>query len=585
MAKKTLLACLFGALLASAVGAAPQPWGTLNKIQLFHAWNQADAMRLALQELDPSWLPRDQQQQIVAQLLQLGDQYLQRQQFDRAAEFYHKALAIRPATWQVLDNLEQINKANGSVFPSVGIAARQLPVLASGFASSFLLLNGLLNSLYFAALLVTFIFAMLMLWNYFLVAATDVAGGPRGVFSLRRLLLLVALLAWPALLAGGWGFFPFLLLGTLTVYLSPEERSTTRLLVGLLLAASVLTAFNRTLENTAATPEFNTVQRVFRGEIMPERVWRRFDNGLKTVQAFAAYEQGKPALTLDILDSTGPGYRDPLKFDLLGNIHLEMGNAPQSIQNYRESLTLEERNPVTQKNFTLALLKGGDTSLFAKYAERYPDIDGYRKTVTGLQAIPLNEGFLWSRLLNASRPSFHWPIFLQHLLLELLRLPAVIGLLLFGLYRAAVPRLFPSIGQSVFCARCRKIIHKSHVDQAHALCDECFQLFLIKDPIFLEAKIIKEKEIHRRRARRYLAFLLLSLFIPGFNLLNKDRGRWFVLGAWPFTLLLTFAFSAASTFRGAFGSAPMLIGFAGIAAWIVYLLVNLFSVRGDEDGF
>ena len=36
--------------------------------------------------------------------------------------------------------------------------------------------------------------------------------------------------------------------------------------------------------------------------------------------------------------------------------------------------------------------------------------------------------------------------------------------------------------------------------KSHALCDGCYQLFLIKDPIFLEAKILKEKEISRQFA-------------------------------------------------------------------------------------
>ena len=154
-------------------------------------------------------------------------------------------------------------------------------------------------------------------------------------------------------------------------------------------------------------------------------------------------------------------------------------------------------------------------------------------------------------------------------------------------YVSLLKRLFPALGQSIFCSKCAKIIKKMSIEQAqsHALCDGCYQLFLIKDPIFLEAKILKEKEIHRQFGIRNSLLLLASLFIPGFILNFKDKGKAFTVLFLVFADVFGFSLFTALNFKGIFGAVPMFLNLIGTAAVLLYLAINVYSLKGHPDGF
>jgi tetratricopeptide (TPR) repeat protein len=399
--------------------------------------------------------------------------------------------------------------------------------------------------------------------------------------------LLLLLMLWPLAITGGWGFYPFLLCGLLWNYLSRDERASVKRIQVILLVLAFLFSLEQYLDKSMQSQGFQTIKKIYAGHLFPEGTTSRFDNEMKVMAAYAYYHSDQSDSAMDILQDTGDNYLSTLKSNLMADIYYEKGNFPLSIQYYRQSLSMDNRNQATLKNFTVALLKNNDPELFRLYGKSYPQINEFKDKVTALQKSRLPEKILWQRLLNFSWQNFHPWNFLQVVVSEFVKFPVLLAILIMAAYVSLLKRLFPALGQSIFCSKCAKIIRKMSIEQAksHALCDGCYQLFLIKDPIFLEAKILKEKEINRQSGIRNSLLLLATLVIPGFILNFIDKGKAFTVLFLVFANVFGFFLFTALNFKNIFGAVPMFLNLIGIAAVILYLAINVYSLKGYADGF
>jgi tetratricopeptide (TPR) repeat protein len=344
------------------------------------------------------------------------------------------------------------------------------------------------------------------------------------------------------------------------------------------------------LEKNMQTNSFKQAQKVYEGHLFEEEVYENFDDGLKVAQALSYYEMAKSDpnelnIALDILNSTNDDYENPLKYDLIGNIHYRRGDISESIRYYSNSLLLNDDNEIALNNFTLALSKENKPEVFASYAKRYPQIESLRTKAVDIKKPKLNQGALWERLFNSSKEKFNLGLFFKGIIKELIKLPVVYYLLLLIIYVVGLRKLVPFIGQSTFCSKCHKIIKEASVHKSYKLCDDCYQLFSIKDVIFLEAKILKEKELRKKYTKKYMVSLLFSLFIPGLNFNYRGNNRLFLLFSVIFYFLAGFAVVGMINFNRIFSTAPLIFNLVGIGAVAFYLLVNIFSVLGEENGF
>ena len=588
MAKKLSWALAGMVLLAATAMAAANPWGSLKKIYFFEANGNLDEVRRNLERLDAQALPPEEKNGLMKNLSELGDRYLAKKNYALAEAFYRQALKISPAeAWPVYNQLERIARRRGRLFWNLAAVGRQFSLVAGSFSGAYILLDGLASVLLFSGLLLFFLVVLALGIRYSKLAAHDFILEAHSFFSIPKLLLFLLLLLWPLVFTAGWGFYPFLLSGLLWSYANHDERVNVRRILNLLLVLAFVYSLGQYLEKSLRSPGFQNVRRVFSGHLFPEETWSRFDNEMKVMQAYAYYHSGQSETTLDILQATGAAYASPLKYNLLGSLHFEKGNILQSIQYFRQSLSLDDRNPVTLKNFTVALLRNNDPQLFVFYGRNYPHINDYKDKVSVLQKEKLPERILWRRLLNFSWHRFHWLHFLEIVLLGFLRLPLLLAVLLAWAYQKLLKKFFPALGQSVFCSKCGKIIRKTPLEQtpSHALCEDCYQLFLIKDPIFLEAKILKEQEINRQFRLKNILLLTMTLIVPGFLLNFREKSKAFT----PLFLLFFIAFalycSTALNFKGAFGAVPMFLHLSGIAAVLIYVVVNAYSLKGYPDGF
>jgi tetratricopeptide (TPR) repeat protein len=588
MAKRIILTLSGLALLASLSPAASNPWGNLKKIYFYEAIGNLGEIRKNLDPLDARALPPAERIELMKKLAELGDRFYQKNDILLAEAFYRKTLSISPPdAWPVYNKLEKIARRRGSLTWNLANVGRQFGLLAGDFSSSLVMLDGFISVMMFSGLLLFFVFAGSLGIRYFKLSAHDFILGGHPRFRVHKLLLLLLLLLWPLAVTGGWGLYPFLLCGLLWNYLSFSDQANLKRIQVILLVLALLFSLGQYLERSLRSEGFQTIQKIYAGHLFPEAMTRRFDNEMKVMQAYAYYHHGKSDSAMDILQATGNGYMSTLKSTLLGDIYYEKGNLPLSIQHYRQSLSMDKSNRETLKNFTVALLKNNDPDLFLLYSKSYPEINEFKDKVKVLQTSRLPQKILWRRLLNFSWRKFHPWNFLQVVVSEFIKLPVLLGILIMAAYVLLLRRLFPSLGQSIFCSRCGKIIKKMSIEQvqSHALCDVCYQLFLIKDPIFLEAKILKEKEIHRQFSIRNSLLLLASLLLPGFILNFKDKGRAFTVLFLIFSGVFGFFLFTSLNFKNLFGVVPMFLNLIGIAAAILYLAINIYSLKGYHDGF
>lgn len=589
MAKRAwaLAAALLLAVLPALAAGAANPWGDLKKIHFYEASGDLAQARRALERLDAEGLPPNDKVELLRQLVALGDRHLGRGNDSLAEAFYRKALAVSPRdAWPVYNALERIARKRGRLVWRFTDVGRQFALVTRSFSGSFLLLTSLVDVLMFSGLLLFFMLAAALAVRYFKLAAHDFILEGRNRFQWLNLLVLLLLLLWPLLLTGGWAIYPFLLCGVLWGYLSHDERVTVKRVQALLLALACLYGLGQYLQRSLSSPGFQTVQQAYAGRLFPAEKIAGFDNELKVLQAYAYYHAGRNDDAWDILQDTGGAYGTPQKHTLMGDIQLERGDVPMAIQSYRQALRLDGGNPTTLKNFTVALLRNNDPQLFLFYGKNYPQINRFKDRVSQLQKERLPESILWRRLLRYSWQRFHFWHFLEVAALEFLRFPVLLAMLAMAAYIQLLRRFSPALGQSVFCSKCGKIIRKLSIEQAqsHALCDDCYQLFLIKDPIFLEAKLIKEKEIGRRQQRQQSLLLGTSLVVPGFILNFRGQGKAFALLFFLFASVFGLYAVNALNFAGLFGTVPMFLNLAGLAAVLLYLGIAAIVQREGPDG-
>ncbi len=412
MAKKSLTGLLLLAVTASLWGSG-NPWGNLKKMYFYSSVNNLEQVRRNLAELSSESTSRREKEEIAGQLLQLADHYFQTKNYALAREFYQKILVLSPDAWAVFNSLEMIERAQGRKLINPVYAWQQLHHSLRNFDSSYLLVSNFFNVLFFAWLLVFFLFTMVEFVKYFKLAINDCALNRKREFSLLRLFLVIVFFLWPIVVVGGWGIYPFLIAGFLWGYLNGYEKTVCRWILGLLLFFSLLLAFNRYLARSVTSEPFDLARRIYEGELLAEKSSHPpLDNQLKVLQAYTLYEHRQFAGALELLNTVDKNYRSILKFNLLGSIFFENGNIGQSMQYFREALGINDKDPTTLKNFTLALLKSNDPKMLDSYRGRYPQIGLYKQSVQSLEKLSIPERFLWKRALSFGQPTFPaWDFF------------------------------------------------------------------------------------------------------------------------------------------------------------------------------
>ena len=575
-----LFYCFFGSVFAES-----DPWGELKKIYFYNSVGKDDQALERLHSINIPRIKRSDQEEIAQAFTNLGDHYVTLKKFAIAEQFYRRVLEISPDYWFVYNRLENISRLKGGFLFNLRITFRQFSMLLKDFETSYLLLNSFFNTLFFAFLLILFILSIIQFVHYFNLAGNDLLGHQGSHFSIAKIVYMALLMLWPLLMLSGWSAYPFLIMGFMWVYFSEKEKKSTVFLLILIAIGSLLYSFSMVLKDNYQTDSFRTTKQVFAGHLFERRDYEKFDPEMKVLQAFSYYEHGQLKTAEDILRSTGKGYQSKLKYILLGNIYFKFENISESIKFFQMALSIDDTSKIALNNFTMVLLKNNNPDVFKSWAKRYTEIDEYKNNELYLQEIKLSQIYLWRRMLSLNKPDFSIWNLSGSILKKFFSLPVVYYLLIFLIYIFSVPKLFSQLGKSTYCSKCSKIIKKASVHKSYKLCNDCYQLFMIKDVIFLEAKILKEKELSKKSRRKSIFILFFSLIVPGLKLVFSNQQRRFIMFSGLFYFLTGYFLVSFITMKNAFSNTPIFIHFIGGLAILLYFALNIYALWGDENGF
>lgn len=582
--KKRLLFFLMVFCFVSLVFSQNNTWGNLKKIHLYNSIKKYDKVLENLQLINLDGMNKKETEKVTSKLINFGDYYFSEGKHELSKSFYKKVLEISPGFWYVYNKLGKINNKKGNVVFNLEYGFKQLLMILKDFDSSFLILNTFFNVLFFSSIFVFFIFSFILFTRYFQLAGNDLFINKKGMLSIKRVFFVLIILFWPIFIFSGWMVYPFLIIGFLWVYLDVYERKTTLFILILILILTFLFSFNNVLENNFKQKSFDIIRNVYKGSLFEKKLYDKFDDELKVIQALSYYKDGQYKTALSILNSTEKSYKSKFKYNLLGNLYFKLGRISDSVESYRKSLVVWGDDKFIINNFTLALLRNNESNrikTFNSFARLYPKINELKMEELYLKDIKISQKVLWKRLFNGSRKKFELISFIKNLFIEFLKSPFIYYIIIFIIYILFTKKIFISLGQSINCIKCSKIIKNDLEHKFSKMCDECHQLFLIKDIVFLEAKIIKEKELNKKYRRKYLFNLLLSIIIPGLNLNFKERSKVFIIFGVCFYFLLGFYIFNRIIFEKVYLTSPIFVHFIGFIALIFYLSINLYSLKGD----
>jgi Tfp pilus assembly protein PilF len=588
MKSRLVLSFLIIFFACGVIFSEDNPWGNLKKIYFFDSVGNNKKVLETLENIDFEGILSEEQEEIAQDLIKFGDYYLSKADYTNAEAFYKKVLSLSPKYWYLYNKLEKMRRRRGGLIFGFKNVFKQFLLMIKNFNSSFLFLNSLLNMIFFTVIFVFFLFSIILFFKYFKLAGNDLLIDKNGNISIKKLIITILMLLWPLVVVSGWMIYPFLFTGFLWGYLNQNEKKSISYLLFIVVIVSMLYSLNIMLESNASDKKFKTIQQVYRGHLFTNKEYDTFDNDLKVPQAMSYYQNQDFDTALSILKSTGEDYKDKLKYLLMGNIYYLSEDLAESTKYYNEALRLDDKNKILLNNFTLALLKQDKNREdgFKESAKRYPEIKEYRKKVYELKELKVSSSAnLWMRLFNFSSNRFQVGLFAKTFIMEFLKLPTVYFLVIFLLYLFLIKKIFPVIGDSTYCSKCSKIIKEASVHKSYKLCDECYQLFLIKDIIFLEAKILKEKELRKKFRKRYAVGLIVSILIPGLSLNFIDRNRLYIFSSMAFYFLLGFAIVGSVVFINIFSYSPIILNLIGMFAFVIYFFINLMALTGDKNGF
>jgi len=508
---------------------------------------------------------------------------------------YLKILNEVPDYWYMKNKLVNLEKSDGSLFYDFKVALSQFLNIRIDFSSSFLMLNIFVNSFLYSVLLVVFIFSIIALIRYFFLFTNDVLIDNSG-FSFKNAIILTVFFIWPVVFLSGWIAYPVLVLGILFKYMSNSEKNTVYLLLSVSIIALFAYSFTSVLTEHFSSESFKIDRRLYEG-VYSEENYSNLTDEQKIVYSYSEYKKKNYIKAREILSFVNDERYSQLKLLLLGNLFFKKFKSSEdtedydlskSMRYYSKVLRKDENNEIALNNLALVLFrdisKENSKKVFESYEKRYPRLNDKKNDVLKLEDPTLDGNYLWRQLIKFSDVSFNPARLISNVFVRFFSIPFIYYILVFFMYIKFLKRIFPSIGESTKCSKCSKIIKKKNIHKSYNLCEDCNQLFLIKDVIFLEAKLLKEKEIKKKNFISFIKIMLASVFIPGLNLNFKNRSKtYFILSVFLFFFLI-FAFTGFMNFKALNLPIPFVFNISGIIAAVLYFVINIFSVSGEDYG-
>ena len=572
-----LIFILFSLILAA------NPWGNLKKIYFYKSLNNKQEMIKYLNRMEKRSINTIEADKLGIRLIELGDYFYLKGDKDTAIKFYNKSLDISDNFWFVYNKINYI-KSKGKILTfNFKHIFKQFLLIFKDFDSSFLFINSLIKSTFFSAMFVFFVFIIYLFITKFKLVGNDLMD-EKETLKIKRFIIIIFLMIWPVIILSGWSVYPFLISAILFSYLNTTEKRAVTIFLIITIFVSIFLSFNLVIEKNYKTEKFLIIKNVVDGKLYPPSIYEKFDNELKLYQAYAYFQAKEYTKSFDIVQSIDKNYKSKLKYDLLGSLYYKLEEFQKSIDNFEKSLKINENDETILNNFTIVLLKEEDSELVKQYEARFPQVKRLKNRSLYFKNIDFSKSILWRRLLSNSEEKLNLVNFFKEVGFTTIKLPYLYLLLLFLVYQLIINRFLYELGESTYCSKCSKVIKKHKIHRSYDLCEECYQLFLIKDVVFLEAKLLKEDELKKKHKFKFSIHMFISLFVPGFVFNYSKRSFTFVISSLIFWFFAFGFIFLSVVFNKVFGFSPLITNVFMFLSFLIYMILNFISIKGEDYG-
>lgn len=521
-------------------------------------------------------------------LVDVGLELLNQGQKETAFQLFQKIRLLDPSEWRGLSYREQFRDDKKFVdFANTKKMLDQLNRLFKQFEPSVILLTQVNEALLWAVMLTLLAFAVWLIRNYLPLATHDMILNEKGILEKKRLLAWFLLLLWPIFIGSGWFLLAMVLIASLWFYADKAEKKTLLSLLVLLALMTVLQAVNLFLLDQAKNPSFLQTKDIIKNHLLDYNADAIEGNpNAKLMMAFNNFHSGYLEEGMEWLNAVDEKVRHNIKRNLYGYAFLVNKDYQNAISAFAEVLSQDGSDSTALYNLTLALMENKDEKSYEAFLNRFPKISQFREKVGQARLPTVSQGFIWSLFVSSGKkPTESTPIFVFRAALKnLIRIPTLFFFIVFLAYIKLLPHLFHDIGKSTHCAKCQKAIKKGNSNRAVNVCNDCYQLFLIKDSMMADAKSFKEAEINRINRRKNSLLLLFSFLSPGFFLHMRGQHRLFSIFSFFYFLFVFLAFVAWHPLAEFYGTVPLFAKAFGVLAAFLFLVSNALIFQGDEYG-
>lgn len=518
-------------------------------------------------------------------LIAIGRELLIQEQKESAYALFEKVLHLDPTEWRAVSYLNQY-RDEGEL--KVKQLLGQLKRMMRSFEPSVILITQVNEALLWAVMFTLLAFAVWLIRHYLPLATHDMIHNDKGFVDKGKLAIWLLLLLWPVFLFAGWFLLVMVVIAALWFYTDKTERKVLTVLLAVLAFMTLLNSVNQFLLHQLQDASFIQTKKIIEGNLLEydgDSVEK--NHRAKLLLAYNNFHSGNLEEGMEWLNAVDEAQLQSLRKNLYGYAFLINKDYVNAINSFSEVLTNDASNQTALYNLTLALLENNDEKSYEAYSNRFSKLTQYKEKVGRAKLPPITQRFLWSLFISAGKGAKEATelYVVKSTMKSLFRMPILYFFLIIILYIKFLPVLFHNIGKSTHCAKCQKAINKPNTSRAVNVCNDCYQLFLIKDSMMSEAKTFKEAEINRENRRKNMLLLLFSFLSPGFFLHMRGQHRLFAFLNFFYFLFLIIAFAAWHPLAQYYGAVPLFAKAFAILTAAIYIIANSMIFQGDEYGF
>jgi tetratricopeptide (TPR) repeat protein len=521
-------------------------------------------------------------------LVALSMSLLDKGRQNTALSLLSKSLVLDPEEWRAFSLIHH-HRPDRSFFSLDFLQAfsSQIGRLLRKFETAVILTTQILEAMFWAVILTILAFVVWLIRQYLPLATVDMIMDDRGLVDKKKLAVWCLLLLWPVLFGSGWLLLVFIVIASLWLYTDADERKTLRVLFIILALMTVLSSLNLFLVQQMNHPDFVQSKEIIEtGHTRFSRQELGQNSQARLFLAYNNFRDGHLEEGITWLNEAEDSGQHELKGNLYGYAFLSNKEYDRAISFFSTVLSKNPLNETAVYNLTLALLEKKEEAVLDAYMNRFPQITSYRDRVTQPRLPPITSRFLWELYLGSGKKIEESASFflVKSVLHKLILFPVLYYFIVFFIYIRFLPEMFRHLGRSTHCTKCQKAIKKDNSNKAVNVCNDCYQLFMIKDAILVDAKSFKEAEINRLNKKKNVLLLLLSFVSPGFFLHMRGQHLLFSIINFFYFLFILLAVLVWQPLAAFHGITPLFAKASGFLAALLFLFGNAMVFKGDEYG-